>query len=197
MEAVATKANKIKLINMWKLALTLLLFASDTAYNFSLPSQSGSINLSDYQGKYILLVNTASNSPYAGQYGELEQLYQEFKDSLVVIAVPSNGFNNEPNDDSTIQSNVVTAYNIHYPLSDKILVNGDSAHALFKWLTSVNENHILGDTLIGDFQKYLIDKNGNLKGVFAPSVSPVSQEMRNNFLPLEQRIYLKEEEPQQ
>lgn len=78
-------------------ALLLTPFLISTIYTYTLPAADGGngIHLSDYQDKKILFVNTASNSEYAIQYASLEQLYQRYKDSLVIIAVPSNSFGNE------------------------------------------------------------------------------------------------------
>jgi len=177
---------------MWKVFALLLFALTGNAYDFSLPSPGGTINLSDYQGKYILLVNTASNSQYTAQYGQLEQLYQEFKDSLVVIAIPSDDFGNEPLADTALQDSIINTFNLHYPVAGKMHITGDSISSLYGWLNNQFINAGFNGSISGDFEKILIDKSGNFKGIFAPSVSPVSDEMRNNFLPPSRQHYLME-----
>lgn len=180
---------------MWKLITILFIFSyfNDNAYSFSIPTSGGAINLSDYQGKYILIVNTATNSQFVDQYAKLETLYQRFKDSLVIIAVPSNDFGNETNDDSTIQNFVLNTYNIHYLISFKTTVSGNNIAPLFNWLTSISENNRMNCPVVNDFQKYLIGKDGNLIGIFNSAVDPLSDQMQNTFLPEDQRKYVIEQ----
>lgn len=177
---------------MWKLFLFAMVFFSGNAYDFSLQSPTGAINLNDYQGKYILVVNTASNSQYATQYVELEQLYQEFKDSLVIIAVPSDDFGNEPLTDTLLQDSLIHSFDLHYVLASKTHITGPSADPLYAWLNSQGDSTGIASSMSGDFEKFLIDKTGNFKGIFAPSISPVSDAMRNAFLPADKRHFLLE-----
>jgi len=164
------------------LNLILVCFSFFTSiYSISISSANGNINLSDYQGRKILIVNTASKSKYADQYASLEQLQQRFKDSLVIIAVPSNDFDNEPDDNGTLDSSIVANYNIHYLVAYKTSVTGDSANAVYKWLTQQVQNNVADTRVKDDFQKYLIDRNGNLVGFFASSVDPMSDEMLSAF----------------
>ena len=150
-------------------------------YDFSLPSAQGGtmINLSDYQGKKILIVNTASNSNHADQYEKLEELYQKYKDSLVVIAVPSNSFGNEQGSDSTIYDHVTVNYGVSYPVAGQMEVTGDSTCALYQWLTQRSLNGSVDASVKTDFQKFLVDENGKIIGVFAPSVDPMSSDMQD------------------
>lgn len=165
---------------MTKILLAILLHSLSGVYDFTLTANDQStIHLSDYSGKRILIVNTATGSPYASQYGDLETLYQQNKDSLVIIAVPSNSFGDEPNADSAINNTVQTTYGIHYVLAAKSVVTGIDQLSLYSWLTSFDQNGMFGSGLKGSFQKFLIDSQGKLVGVFAPSVSPLGDEMSN------------------
>src|SRR6185437_10574758 len=116
--------------------ITTLAILISTIYSFSVTGIDGTaINFSDFQGKKVLIVNTASNSSQVDQYGQLEKLYQQYKDSLVIVAIPSNSFGNEPNDNATIQSFVMNNYNIHYLLASKTDVLDSSHSPLYSWLT--------------------------------------------------------------
>lgn len=149
-------------------------------YEFSLPAaQGGTINLSDYRGKKMLIVNTASNSGLAIQYAKLEELYQKYKDSLVIIAIPSNSFGNEQDDDSTIYEHVTAAYDITYPLAGKTEVAGDSTHELYQWLSLRALNNVTDIQMQSDFQKILIDGSGKITGIFSSAVDPMSKEMQD------------------
>lgn len=136
-------------------------------------SQGNQIHFSDFKGKKILIVNTASNSKYASQYNDLEQLYQKFKDSLVVIAFPSNDFNNEPGDSVSSVSVVISKYHISYIFGSPLAVKGSDISPLFKWLSESAQNGAINSPVIGDFCKYLIDGNGNIIGVFSGEVDPM------------------------
>jgi glutathione peroxidase len=149
-------------------------------YDFSIIDINGSnINLSEFKGKKVLLVNTASNSRYTSQYGSLEQLFQKYKDSLIVIAIPSNSFGNETKSSASIKNFVNSNYNIHYLLAQKMDVAGDSISSLYAWLAVIDKNGMMSNSVTGDFYKYLISSDGQLIGAFVPSVDPMSEEIQN------------------
>ncbi len=167
---------------MFKILVSILFAAaiSGTIYDFSLPSNNGQdIHFSDFAGKKILIVNTATQSDYEFQFEKLEQLYQLYKDSLVIVAIPSNSFEHEPGNDSTIKSYLDSNYAMSYILSAKQEVTGENQNSLYHWITSENDSTFQHTEILGDFQKYLIDRDGKLIGVFAPSVDPMSAEMTN------------------
>ena len=162
-----------------KLLVVALLFLSDGVYDYQMTDISGNqINLSDFQGKKILFVNTATNSEYVDQYASLEQLYQKYKDSLVIIATPSNSFGNEPDSNSDIKNFVDSQYNIHYILAAKSDVAGDSIPAVYQWLTQKNLNQYFQNPVHGDFFKFLVTSNGEMIGIFAPSVDPMDSTLQ-------------------
>ncbi len=153
---------------------------TSTIYNVTINDIDGNpIDLSQFQGKKILIVNTASGSGYVSQYASLEQLYQKYKDSLVIIAVPSNSFGNEPSDSSAIKDFVMNNYNIHFILAQKMDVTGDTESPLYGWLTHIEQNNMLSNEVLGDFYKFLIDANGRLMGAFDSSTDPMSDVIQN------------------
>lgn len=172
--------NKI----MYLLALSFVsysCFSQSTIYSFQLDSinNNKTINFSAFQGKKIVIVNIATADSNTNQLAELEQFYQLYKDSVVIIAIPSNSFNTEPRTNSQIATFCTANYNIHFPLAAKVLVTGATAHNLYKWLTQKTLNTIINSTVNGSFQKYLINKQGKLAGVFGRKTKPMSQTFRH------------------
>jgi glutathione peroxidase len=113
------------------------------------------------------------------QYRRLEQLHLLYKDSLIVIALPSNDFNNTPMSDSSIKAFLNTRYNIHYRLGNKVNVKGATISPVYEWLTNQTKNGRMNGTVKGDFYKYLIDKTGNIVGVFGTKEDPMGANIRN------------------
>jgi glutathione peroxidase len=155
------------------LILTLSALAS-SIYNFKIAAIDGSeIELSKYQGKKILFVNTATQSRFAGQLRSLEKLYQKYKDSLVIVAVPSKSFGNEPAAASEIKTHLQDQYGAHYLIAAPLDVSGPNTTPLYQWLTSKANNGVMSSSVEGDFQKYLINSDGRLIGYFIPGVDPM------------------------
>ena len=128
-------------------------------------------SLAEYKGNVLLLVNTASKCGYTPQYEGLEALYEKYKDSgLVVIGFPANNFKNqEPGTNEEILNFCRTKYDVTFPMMAKVSVKGDDIHPLFKYLTQ--EAGIDGE--IGwNFEKFLIDRDGNLAARFETKVTP-------------------------
>lgn len=148
-------------------------------YSLSIPSvNGGTISFSQYQGKKILLVNIATGSSRVQQLEGLEQLYQQHKDSMVVIGVPSNSFGSEPLSGSELENVLRNTYGVTFPLAGKVAVAGDSAHAVYKWLVTKTENGVLQSRIKGDFQKYLLGKQGKIVGVFDTATAPLSDRIQ-------------------
>lgn len=167
---------------MYKLIfLSLFVFGvASSIYDLPLTDYNGqSINLQDFRGKKILFVNTASASDYSGQFASLEQLYETYKDSLVIIAVPSNSFGNDTAAIADIQTMITTQYNSHFLVASKSEVRGDSISPVFQWLTQKQNNGALDVAIRNDFYKFLVDQSGNLVGVYDPTVDPMSQTLQN------------------
>lgn len=164
---------------MIKLLLLALIMGPVSIYSLSFRDTNGHlIHLSDFRGKKILFVNTASSGPYVKQYASLEQLYQQNKDSLVIIAFPSNDFGNEPDSSNQhIQTSVYGQFNIHFILASRISVRGSGQDSLYQWLTNSDKNGVKTNDAQSDFYKYLVDGSGNWIGVFSGMVDPMSKEM--------------------
>lgn len=159
--------------------LSLCFGMAGSLYDYAVQDTDGhTVNLGDFRGKKILFVNTASASPYAAQLGSLEQLYQQYKDSLVVIAVPSNTFKSEPLSDAAIKSLATGTYGAHYILTRKTEVAGAGQSPVYYWLTHRSENGMMENSVNEDFYKFLVNGEGKLVGIFAPSVDPLSDEMQ-------------------
>lgn len=167
------------MLNIFSL-FPILIYQVVSIYSISVNDNTGNtINFAAFTGKKILLVNTASNSTNAGQYAQLEQLYQLHKDSLVIIAFPSNDFGNEPGSNDSIANWVRANYNIHYLLAEKIIVSGSEKSYLYNWLSDINANGMMNSSVSHDFYKYLINGEGKLIGIFNEEVSPLDDKVQD------------------
>jgi glutathione peroxidase len=149
-------------------------------YDFSVLSSSGKeIPMSDYKGKVLLLVNTASKCGFTHQYNELQELYQKYGSrNFEILAFPCNQFaNQEPGTDKEIGSFCSLNFGVTFPVMAKIDVNGSTAHPLFKYLQEKSPG-ILGKAIKWNFTKFLVDKKGNIVSRFAPATTPLKIEDR-------------------
>jgi len=131
--------------------------------------------LSHYEGKKMLIVNIASESEFAAvQIPQLEQLYQQYHDSLIVICFPSNDFAKEPRSNSDIKLLMQNTYHTTFPISTKVGVKDSTVdlHPLFYWLQHQSENGNINTKIRHDFQKFLVDKTGMIIGTFSENVNP-------------------------
>ncbi len=131
------------------------------------------------KGKKVLLVNTASDCGYTGQYAGLEKLSQQYKDKLVVIGFPSNDFGEQERaDDETIAAFCQVNYGVNFPLMKKSIVSKTAEqNEVYKWLTEPSQNGWNDKAPSWNFCKYIIDENGNLTHYFAAAVEPNDKEM--------------------
>ena len=148
-------------------------------YDISLTDISGApLDLSQYKGKKILFVNVASKCGFTSQYDGLQELYKTYKDKLVVIGLPCNQFGGqEPGTAKEIESFCRANYGVDFPLSSKIEVKGASQHPIYKWLTSKSQNGVMDSTVRWNFQKYLVDENGQLIDYFYSTTKPMSSKI--------------------
>lgn len=147
-----------------------------TAHDFNVTLMNGhDTPLASFAGKAVLLVNVASRCGYTKQYKGLEALWREQKDSgLVVVGVPCNQFGaQEPGTEAEIQSFCSTTYDVTFPLTKKVDVNGAGAHPLYAWLTSQT-----GGKVTWNFEKFLIGKDGSIVKRFEPGTAPESSALR-------------------
>ncbi|MFM2387959.1 MAG: hypothetical protein RL660_2716 [Bacteroidota bacterium] len=138
----------------------------------------GTIDLSQYKGKKILIVNTASKCGYTPQYADLQKLYDQYKDKLVIIGFPANDFlMQEPGSNGDIATFCQKNYGVTFPMAAKITVKGKNMHALYLWLTQKQYNGVADSKVKWNFQKYLIDENGKYVAMFDPGTNPMSEEI--------------------
>ena len=150
---------------------------SQSVYDFSFPSiDGGTLSLADYAGKPLLIVNTASECGFTGQYDGLQALYDEFGEAgLVVIGLPSNDFGKqEKGTAEEIKSFCEVNFNITFPMSDKIKVKGDEAHPFYLWAKS--QTSFAGRPR-WNFHKYLFNKDGQLADWFATTTAPDNEKI--------------------
>ncbi|MCT4673286.1 MAG: glutathione peroxidase [Prolixibacteraceae bacterium] len=147
-------------------------------YDFKAQSLQGKeINMSDYKGKVIVVVNTASKCGLTPQYEGLEALYQKYKDQgLVILGFPCNQFGNqEPGGSKEISEGCLINYGVSFQMFSKIEVNGEGAHPLFKYLKS-KLGGWFGSKVKWNFTKFVVDKEGNPVKRFAPVAKPEKME---------------------
>jgi glutathione peroxidase len=131
-------------------------------------------NLSDYKGKVLLIVNTASECGFTPQYQGLQEMYERYRDrGFEVLGFPCDQFGHqEPGSDKDIQSFCETNYGVSFPIFSKIEVNGANAHPVFRFLKS-KKGGLLGDGIKWNFTKFLVDSEGNVVDRYAPQTIPV------------------------
>ena len=134
------------------------------------------INLSDFKGKTILLVNVASECGFTKQYTGLQTLYEKYKDKdFLVIGVPSNQFGGqEPGSNKQIKDFCETNFNITFPITDKVDVKGKNSHELYKW---AKENYGNSTVPKWNFHKILINKEGKIQDTFNSFITPLSDKI--------------------
>ena len=153
-------------------------------YNIKINNLNGDpIQLADYKGKKILIVNVASKCGYTPQYEGLQKLYTEHGDKVQIIGFPCNQFmGQEPGGKEDIASFCQKNYGVTFPLTTKIDVKGKDQHAIYEWLTSKVYNGI-DDYKVGwNFNKFLLDENGKLIAHYDSGVTPMSEELVNAIL---------------
>jgi len=133
------------------------------------------ISFKKYFGKKIIIVNLASKCGYTPQYEELEKLYQQYKDEIVVLGFPSNDFGGqEPGSDEQIAAFCKINFEVTFQLFVKDAVCGSEKQAVYKWLTDETQNGWNSKEPDWNFFKYLIDEKGSLHSLYSSSVSPLS-----------------------
>jgi len=166
-----------------KIALIALLMSSlitaSSIYDFKVEGlEGGSIDFSQFKGKKIMIVNTASKCGNTPQYAELEQLYEKYKDKLVIIGFPANNFGQqEPGSNSEIKEFCTKNYGVTFPMAAKVSVKGDDIAPIFKYLTEEAKKLGFDDPIKWNFTKFLLDENGKLITVIYNKTKPMSEEV--------------------
>ena len=147
-------------------------------YDFKVKDNLGKeISLENYKGKTLIIVNTASKCGLTPQFEDLEFLYKKYKnENFEILGFPCNQFaKQELNSNNEIQEFCQLNYGVTFKVFDKINVNGKNAHPLYKYLKK-EKSGIFGGSIKWNFTKFLIDKNGNVVGRYAPTDSPLKME---------------------
>ncbi|CAL2090970.1 glutathione peroxidase [Tenacibaculum sp. 190524A05c] len=140
--------------------------------------QGKEISFSEFEGKKILFVNVASQCGFTPQYKELQQLQNDFQDSLVIIGVPCNQFGGqEPGNSEEIQEFCSINYGVTFPITEKIKVKGAEKHQLYAYLTDKKLNGKKNSSVKWNFQKYLVDEKGNLIDYWYSLTKPTSKKI--------------------
>lgn len=153
-------------------------------YDIQINSLQGKpINFGDFKGKYMLFVNVASKCGFTPQYKDLEKLYQEYKDHLIVIGVPCNQFGHqEPGSSDEIQEFCQVNYGVSFLITEKVNVKGSNQHPLYAWLTKKENNGKKSSTVRWNFQKYLVDSEGKLIDFYYSITKPTSSKITKHIL---------------
>jgi len=150
-----------------------------TIYKFKVEAlDGGKIDFKKFKGKKILIVNTASKCGYTPQYEDLQKLYTQYSDKLVIVGFPANNFGGqEPGTNTEIKEFCKKNYGVTFPMAAKVSVKGDDIAPIFKWLTHKDENGVLDAEIKWNFTKFLLDENGVLITKFDSKVKPMSEEI--------------------
>ena len=145
-------------------------------YDLQINSISGDvIDLNDFKGKPVLVVNTASYCGFTKQYDDMQELWERYKDKgLIVLGIPSNSFNQEKKVNSEVKKFCEVNFNINFPLSEITEVKGDNAHEIYKW---AKENYGKSAVPKWNFYKILINKEGKVEDTFSSLIKPTSQKI--------------------
>jgi glutathione peroxidase len=153
-----------------------------TLFDFSVIKIDGSeIQLSEYKGKKILLVNTASKCGFTPQYAGLEKLYKEYgPDKFVILGFPANNFLwQEPKSNEEIAQFCSLNYNVTFPMFAKISVKGKNIHPIYEWLTQKEQNGVDDAKVKWNFQKFMISEEGKWVDVVYSKENPYCDKILN------------------
>lgn len=150
-----------------------------TIHAYSIEGIDGeTIDFSTFKGKKILAVNVASECGLTPQYIQLQGLYEQFADQLVVVGFPSNDFaGQEPGSDKQIQAFCSKNYGVTFPLTTKIKVKGEDKHPIYQFLTEKAQNEKADTAVSWNFQKYILDEEGRLLAMFPPQTEPLDDRL--------------------
>jgi glutathione peroxidase len=150
-------------------------------HNISIEGINGKeVHLRHFKGKKLLIVNVASACGFTPQFGQMEELYEQYHDHLAILGCPCNDFGHqEPLTDDEIAEFCKTSYRVSFPLTKKINIRSEPVHPLYQWLTSKDLNGVSDNEVTWNFQKFALSPEGLLQHVFTPETSPVDESVLN------------------
>ena len=149
---------------------------SKPIYQFTVNDIKGNdFNMSELEGKKIMIVNTASKCGLTPQFEQLQELYETYKDqNFTIIGFPSNDFlNQDPGTNEEILEFCQENYGVSFPMMEKVIVKGKEKHLIYKYLTEKKYNQLEDSKVAWNFQKYLINEEGFLEKVIKPKTRPL------------------------
>lgn len=148
-------------------------------YSFKVKAlDGGTINFKDFKGKKIMIVNTASKCGNTPQYEELEKLYEQYKDKLVIVGFPANNFGEqEPGTNEEIKEFCKKNYGVTFPMAEKISVKGDDIAPIYQYLVDEAKKKGIEEPVKWNFTKFLLDEKGELLAVINHKTKPMSEEV--------------------
>ena len=162
--------------------ISLFSFASpgQTFHSFEIQALDSDevIDLSTFKGKKVLVVNVASKCGYTRQYEDLQRLYNQYQDKLVVIGFPCDQFmGQELNVEADIRAFCTEEFNVTFPMTTVIEVKGRNQHPIYSWLTQKGKNGKGDYSISWNFNKFMVDENGELLEYFDSKVKPMDEEI--------------------
>ncbi len=154
--------------------------AKESIHQFTVKDIHGKdFNFANLKGKKILVINTASECGYTPQYENLERLYNQYKDkNFTIVGFPANNFGQqEPGSNTEIATFCQKNYGVSFPMMSKISVKGDDEHPVYQFLTQKTKNGVMDSEVKWNFQKYLLNENGELERVYESKVLPDGEEV--------------------
>ena len=144
-------------------------------YDIEVTLENGeTYTLDRYKGKPLLIVNTATKCGLAGQFEELQGLYEAYEDQgLVILGFPSDQFKQEVSTAEEAAESCRLTYGVTFPMHEIVKINGADAHPLFKLLTEETKG-VMGKAVKWNFTKFLVDKNGHIVKRFGPTATPLT-----------------------
>jgi len=172
-------------LTLFLLIATMFGFAQKTNFHsFKTKTIDGAdFNLASLKGKKVLVVNTASKCGLTPQYKDLQELYAKYGgDKFVIIGFPANNFlSQEPGSNADIKQFCKEEYKVTFPMMQKISVKGDDMDPIYKWLTTKALNGKMDAEVSWNFQKFMIDENGNFVDMASPRTKPNDEKITNSI----------------
>ena len=167
-----------KLLFLTALLMGTSLIAQKSIHEFEFETIDGTKkSFADFKGKKILIVNTASECGFTPQYEELQELHEKMGDKLVIIGFPANNFGGqEPGTNDNIAAFCKKNYGVSFTMAAKVSVKGEDINEIFKWLCTQKNENFKGD-INWNFEKFLLNENGELTNRFRSSTKPMAKEL--------------------